>query len=99
MSSTYQIEVNDMNWSVMLNRALRAAVPEVDKRSSAISVHVHEDGHLTYQVSREAVPAVVLAKAFGVSEDAVAKSPRIVLKPIRGDENWQKPTVDYWGEG
>lgn len=90
----YTIEAQSIDWIVIVNKLL--AKHPIEEGSDDIVAAVGGD-RVVYTVKRSLVPAAEIAKAIGASVEAVERAPRILLRPLKATEGWQKPTVDYIG--
>lgn len=91
----YMIEVRDDTWVVVLNHLLARHKKADDAQ---VVVNLTQEGNAVYYISKELVPLKAMAAALGVSPDQLARVQRVVLKKIKAEQNWQKPTVPYIGE-
>lgn len=90
----YEVEVQSIDWFPILARM----VDKFDKTGAAVHVHVDTSGDIVlYHIDRKIVPVEAMAQALGVTPEAVASAPKLILRPFKAMADWQKPTVPYYG--
>lgn len=89
----YVIEVKAIEWLYVLKGLLKGYTTNVD-----FTIASTAEGFALYTIPRHLVSTEAMAKATGASEAAISTAAKIILTPITGTKEWQKPTVDYWGE-
>ena len=95
----YVLIAQSMDWHLMLRRWIeRQGKLNIGNVKDADAFILLGGEHPVYYLKKARFAAAHLAAFLGVEPEAVHKAKDIVLKPIKGQEDWQKPTVSYWGE-
>lgn len=90
----YEIQVLSADWIAILNRMIN----KFDKDGKSVKVELDPSGDMaTYLLQRDVFPLAAVAAALGTSEAALDKAPKVILKAIGKQDDWQKPTVPYYG--
>lgn len=92
----YEIEVQSEDWAFIIERLIeRFSYPNDDVPLAV----VENDNGFIYRFSSEFVPIADLAQALGIPSSAIIEAEgRIVLEPMEVYDDWEDPTVEYFGE-
>lgn len=94
LTAYYHLETSAGEWLWVINRLIR---DHADKASPDDAMLGHGEGVTTFLLKKTRFTAAILAKALGVSPEAIEKAPKIVLKSLDTPEKFPAPTVDYVG--
>jgi hypothetical protein len=91
----YTIEVKSVDWIVIMSNLVKT----YDVEQTGTNIVIDPSGaYTTFFIDKTLVPADVLAKVIGATPEAVSNATsKIVLLPLKGQKNWQEPTVNYYG--
>lgn len=95
----YVIVAQSMDWHLIIRRWVeRQGKLNLNAGADADAYLLLGGEHPTYYLRKARFALPHLAALLNADPEAVRKAKEIVLKPLKGQEAWQTPTVSYWGE-
>ena len=89
----YVIHAQSLDWLWMLDSLVGKIRKDEQDMIDHVNMVIFGDGTYEFTIDKSWLPAEKLAKLVGSTAEAVLKAPKIVLKPLKGSEGWQMPTV------
>jgi hypothetical protein len=95
------VHAHSLDWQILMHKFVLEFDPNHGK--TPLDPKVAFIGYSTadmtpvYYLSREFFPIERIAKLIGKTVESLAGIETLHLRDIKGQEDWPKPNVDYWG--
>lgn len=95
------IHAHTLDWQILMHKFVMEFDPNHGKKplDPKVAFIGYSPKEMTpvYYLSREHFPVERIARLIGKEVSALDNIETLHLREIKGQDNWQKPNVDYWG--
>jgi hypothetical protein len=97
------VHAHSLDWQILMHRFVLEFDPNhgkepLDPKVAFIGYNT-QDMTPVYYLSREFFPIERIARLIGKEAASLDGIETLHLRDIKGQEEWPKPNVDYWGMG
>lgn len=93
----WTVEVSGVEWVYTMSKIISPLEPLSAEGKNPVVMIVGDDGSVLYMLKKQFTTAARLGQMFGITEDEVSKSAKIILSEV--NPKLPKPTVspNVWG--